>query len=72
MPLKGTVEISGAKNAALPIMAASLLTAEPLDLANVPDLADIASTQRLLQHLGVSATYVAGEPGRMVLHAPRS
>jgi UDP-N-acetylglucosamine 1-carboxyvinyltransferase len=71
VPLEGTVEISGAKNAALPIMCASLLTAEPLDLANVPDLADIASTQKLLQHLGVSATYVAGEPQRMVLHAPR-
>ena len=70
VPLNGTVEISGAKNAALPIMAACLLTAEPLDLGNVPDLADIASTQRLLQHLGASATYVAGEPGRMVLHAP--
>ena len=70
VPLNGTVEISGAKNAALPIMAACLLTNEPLDLGNVPDLADIASTQRLLQHLGASATYVAGEPGRMVLHAP--
>ena len=49
VPLEGTVEISGAKNAALPIMFASLLTTEPLDLANVPDLADIASTQKLLQ-----------------------
>ena len=47
-----------------------LLTAEPLDLGNVPDLADIASTQRLLQHLGASATHVAGEAGSMVLHAP--
>ena len=71
VPLEGTVTISGAKNAALPIMCASLLTAEPLDLANVPDLVDIASTQKLLQHLGVSATHVAGEPNRMVLHAPR-
>ena len=71
VPLEGTVEISGAKNAALPIMFASLLTAEPLDLQNVPDLADIASSQKLLQHLGVSATHVAGEPSRMVLHAPR-
>ena len=70
VPLEGSVAISGAKNAALPIMAACLLTAEPLDLGNVPDLADIASTQRLLQHLGASATYVAGEAGRMVLHAP--
>jgi UDP-N-acetylglucosamine 1-carboxyvinyltransferase len=71
VPLEGTVEISGAKNAALPIMCASLLMAEPLDLANVPDLLDIASTQKLLQHLGVSTTHVAGEPNRMVLHAPR-
>ncbi len=71
VPLEGTVEISGAKNAALPIMCASLLSAEPLDLANVPDLADIASTQKLLQHLGVSATHVAGAADRMVLHAPR-
>jgi UDP-N-acetylglucosamine 1-carboxyvinyltransferase len=70
VPLRGTVEISGAKNAALPIMAASLLTSEPLQLRNVPDLADIASMQRLLQHLGVAATYLAGEPGGVVLHAP--
>jgi UDP-N-acetylglucosamine 1-carboxyvinyltransferase len=70
VPLHGTVEISGAKNAALPIMAASLLTEEPLRLDNVADLADIASMQRLLQHLGVSATFVAGEPGVVVLHAP--
>jgi UDP-N-acetylglucosamine 1-carboxyvinyltransferase len=70
VPLHGTVEISGAKNAALPIMAAALLTDEPLELTNVPDLADIASMQRLLQHLGVSATYLAGGPGRLVLHAP--
>jgi len=69
-PLHGTVEISGAKNAALPIMAASLLTDEPLELDNVPDLADIASMQRLLQHVGASATHVAGEPARLVLHAP--
>ena len=71
VPLEGTIEISGAKNAALPIMCACLLSAEPLDLANVPDLADIASTQRLLQHLGASATHVAGAADRMVLHAPR-
>jgi UDP-N-acetylglucosamine 1-carboxyvinyltransferase len=71
VPLQGTVEISGAKNAALPIMAASLLTEEPLELDNVADLADVASMQRLLQHVGVSATFVAGEPTRLVLHAPR-
>src|SRR6266404_1749362 len=37
-PLTGTIPIGGAKNAALPLMAASLLTAEPLVLANLPDL----------------------------------
>ena len=51
VPLEGTVEISGAKNAALPIMAAALLSDEPLELSNVPDLADVASMQRLLQSL---------------------
>src|SRR5687767_4725232 len=70
VPLEGTMEISGAKNAALPIMAACLLTPEPLELDNVADLADIASMQRLLQHVGASATYVAGDAARLVLHAP--
>ena len=52
-PLDGRVTISGAKNAALPLMAASLLTAEELTLANVPALADIATLTRLLRHHGV-------------------
>jgi UDP-N-acetylglucosamine 1-carboxyvinyltransferase len=51
-------------------MAAALLTDEPLELSNVPDLADVASMQRLLQSLGASATHLAGAPGRIVLHAP--
>ena len=42
VPLSGTIQIGGAKNAALPLMAASLLTAETLVLTNVPDLADIS------------------------------
>lgn len=70
VPLEGTVEISGAKNAALPLMCACLLTDEPLHLDNVPDLADVGSTQRLLQALGASATHPGGAPGRLVLHAP--
>ncbi|MDO5102777.1 MAG: UDP-N-acetylglucosamine 1-carboxyvinyltransferase [Lautropia sp.] len=52
-PLHGEVRASGAKNAALPILCASLLTAEPLRLSNVPQLRDIATTIRLLDLLGV-------------------
>lgn len=53
-PLHGDVLISGAKNAALPIMCASLLSAEPLQLSNVPDLHDIATMRKLLQQMGVA------------------
>src|SRR5271154_7112247 len=54
VPLSGTIPIAGAKNAALPLMAASLLTAEPLVLGNLPVLADIASMTMLLEQLGVT------------------
>ena len=53
-PLGGTIEISGAKNAALPLMAASILTPETLTLTNVPGLADIATLAQLLRELGVA------------------
>ena len=52
-PLKGTIAISGAKNAALPLMTACLLTHEPLTLTNVPELGDVQTLANLLQHLGV-------------------
>lgn len=52
--LQGEIRISGAKNAALPLMAASLLTADTLRLSNVPHLADIATMARLLAQHGVS------------------
>jgi UDP-N-acetylglucosamine 1-carboxyvinyltransferase len=55
-PLDGTVRISGAKNAALPILAASLLSAEPLTLGNVPHLKDISTLLALLSHMGVIVT----------------
>ncbi|MCP4328463.1 MAG: UDP-N-acetylglucosamine 1-carboxyvinyltransferase [Alphaproteobacteria bacterium] len=55
-PLDGKIEISGAKNAALPLMAACLLTDDTLTLTNVPDLADIMSMARLLEKLGVSVS----------------
>ncbi|MBK9161920.1 MAG: UDP-N-acetylglucosamine 1-carboxyvinyltransferase [Nitrosomonadales bacterium] len=51
--LNGEVRISGAKNAALPIMCASLLTAESLRLDNLPDMHDVATMAKLLQQMGV-------------------
>lgn len=52
-PLKGEVSISGAKNAALPILCAGLLTADTVTLTNVPKLNDIATTLKLLGRMGV-------------------
>jgi len=74
--LKGEIPISGAKNAALPLMVACLLTDAPLTLTNVPDLADVAFMAELLKNLGVAidwrkGTHV-GERGRMVLDAGRA
>ncbi len=59
-PLRGTVRISGAKNAALPILCAALLTDGEHVFRNVPDLRDIATTGDLLSHLGQE---VQIEPG---------
>ena len=56
-PLDGEVRISGAKNAALPILAATLLADGPVTLGNVPQLNDIATTLKLLKRMGVSAEH---------------
>lgn len=61
VPLHGEVRISGAKNAALPIMCASLLSAEPLQLSNVPDLHDVVTMRKLLEQMGVLATIQGSE-----------
>ncbi|EKD75578.1 MAG: hypothetical protein ACD_44C00094G0002 [uncultured bacterium] len=53
IPLKGEIRVSGAKNAALPILAATLLTDEPVFLSNVPHLQDITTTLELLGGLGI-------------------
>jgi UDP-N-acetylglucosamine 1-carboxyvinyltransferase len=66
-PLEGEVRVSGAKNAALPIMCASLLTAKPLALSNVPRLADVSTAAKLLAQMGV--TVERGDDGRMTLAA---
>ena len=53
-PLIGEIIVSGSKNAALPIMAASLLTNQVLELSNIPKLSDINTMQSLLKHHGAS------------------
>ena len=54
VPLRGEIAVAGAKNAALPIIAAALLTDEPLHLSNVPPLADVGTMARLLRGMGVT------------------
>jgi UDP-N-acetylglucosamine 1-carboxyvinyltransferase len=58
--LEGEVRASGAKNAALPIIAAGLLTDRPLSLRNIPELHDVTTMLRLLARMGVSATAAGG------------
>jgi len=55
-PLSGTIRASGAKNAALPILAGTLLATEPVVVRNVPHLRDVTTTLSLLQMMGVSVT----------------
>src|SRR5271170_4804710 len=60
VPLHGEVEISGSKNAALPIMAATLLTDEPCVIRRVPDLSDTRFMVKILQSLGATAKFADG------------
>jgi len=65
-PLEGEVRVSGAKNAALPIMCAALLSAKPLALTNVPRLRDVSTMAKLLAQMGVA---VERGDEKTVLHA---
>jgi len=65
--LEGEVRVSGAKNAALPIFCASLLTGEPLTLTNVPRLNDVRTMRALLSQMGVRQQ--SGEPDAVTLDA---
>ena len=69
-PLRGTVRTSGAKNAALPVVAAALLAEGDHRVRNVPDLADVRTMGRLLGHAGCVVERVAGEPGALVVRTP--
>ena len=66
--LDGEVRVSGAKNAALPIMCAALLTPEPLTLSNVPGLNDVRTMRALLTQMGVTAE---GGAGALTMSAAR-
>ena len=65
--LNGTINISGAKNAALPLMIAALLTPETLTLRNVPRLVDALRLQRILQNHGVDITVSGKRPGQSAM-----
>ncbi|HKB62926.1 MAG TPA: UDP-N-acetylglucosamine 1-carboxyvinyltransferase [Burkholderiales bacterium] len=56
VPLSGEIRVSGAKNAALPLMCAALLTSEQLTLSNVPHLRDVSTMLRLLAQMGVEVS----------------
>ena len=60
VPLHGEVEISGSKNAALPIMAATLLTGEPCVIRRVPDLSDTRFMAQILESLGAQVKFAGG------------
>ena len=65
--LEGEVRISGAKNSALPLLAATILASTPVTLNNVPDLHDIKTMMRILSHMGMTIT--KGENGQVVIDA---
>ncbi len=69
-PLNGEVVIAGAKNAALPILCACLLTDQPVVLRNVPDLQDVRTMLKLLQEIGVTVDFPSpDDQSHMVLNA---
>ena len=58
-PLSGTIKVSGAKNAALPIIAGVILSTKPVKLTNVPALNDVTTISKVLEALGVKVTRVS-------------
>jgi len=69
-PLKGELRIAGAKNAALPILCACLLSSDPIELYNVPDLQDVRTMLKLLQQMGVQVYFPdANQRNHLVLNA---
>ncbi len=60
--LEGVIDIAGAKNAALPLMVASILTDEKLTLTNIPQVSDIATMANLLENLGIEISFDGSDP----------
>lgn len=67
--LNGEVKISGAKNSALPILASALLCQNPLKITNLPDVADVKTLAKLLEHLGSSIEWTS--PNELLIQSDR-
>ena len=70
LPLEGSVDVSGAKNAALPILAAALLAEGDHLVRNVPDLADVRTLGRLLAHMGCQLERLPGDRREVAVRVP--
>lgn len=66
-PLKGEIIITGAKNAALPILCAALLSSEPITLRNLPDLQDVRTILKILAQMGLKVTFPNPEDRSVVV-----
>jgi UDP-N-acetylglucosamine 1-carboxyvinyltransferase len=66
-PLRGEITVAGNKNAALPMLAATLLSDQPITLTNVPDIQDVRTMRAALENLGASVT--PGGPGQLTFEA---
>lgn len=69
--LRGKIHISGAKNAALPLLCVTLLTDKKVTLTNVPKLADVSSMLTLLEHFGTTVENKIEKDRKLVLHTPK-
>jgi UDP-N-acetylglucosamine 1-carboxyvinyltransferase len=69
-PLAGEITVAGNKNAALPMLAATLLSDQPVHLTNVPDIHDVRTMRAALESLGSTITITSTGPGEITFHAP--
>ena len=62
VPLKGTIVPQGNKNEALPVLCASIMSPQPVRIFNIPDIEDVRTLIKILQHLGAEVNYINGDP----------